>query len=514
MTTDKNNRATSLETVNSPAAMPVATPLSRNQRAMWFLWNVNPGGAEYSLPMAWTIRAALDVAAFQGALQDLVHRHPVLRTTYSAPHGEPVQLVHLRGRTDFQQVDASGWDAPQLHARLAEAAHTSFDLKNGPVFRSHLFSRGDDEHVLLLNSHHIASDTWSLIVLMEELGVLYRARVSGQRPVLPSSGLSYADYVKWQHQLLSSPQGEEHWTYWKSQLAVPPSLDLPTDRPRPLLKTHAGAGHAFELDKELTRQVRALAKQEGVTFYTVLLAAFYALLYRYTGQDDLVVGSPRFGRPPQGYERTVGYFASPCALRIQLAGDTVFSQFLHQVRKVLVGAKEHQDFPFPSLVERLGLPRDPSRSPVFQVAFTYQKSHLPHMQGVAAARMGLAGASVDLSGLRLDSYPLALRSVKFDLDFVVEEVDGCLRAVCWYNTDLWEGESIACLVDHYRILLLGAARDPDVALDRLPMLTPREQIASAERNAADAPFPQACAHRLFEQQAVRTPLAPALRYDG
>lgn len=221
---------------------------------------------------------------------------------------------------------------------------------------------------------------WTLIVLMEELGVLYRAHVSGQAPALPPSGLSYNDYVAWQYHMLAASRGEEHWTYWQSQLASPPSLDLPTDRPRPPVQIHAGAGHTFELSQELTRQVRMLAKQEDVTFYTVLLAAFfYVLLYRYTGQDDLVVGSPRFGRPPQGYERTVGYFASPCALRTQLAGDATFLQFLHQVRKVLVGARDHQDFPFPLLVERLGLPRDLSRSPVFQVAFTYQKSQLPHI---------------------------------------------------------------------------------------------------------------------------------------
>ncbi|CAN7451819.1 amino acid adenylation domain-containing protein [Duganella sp. LjRoot269] len=493
---------------------PTAATLSRGQRAMWFLWNLNPDGAEYGLPMAWTIRSPLDVAALEASLHDLVQRHPVLRTSYAAPHGELVQLIHPQGRAGFQRMDATGWDAQRLHARLTEAAHLPFDLKNGPVFRCHLFSRGDDEHVLLLNSHHIATDTWSLIIMMEELGVLYRARVAGLAAELAPDGLSYTDYVAWQDELLASPRGEEHWSYWQSQLAAPAHLDLPTDRPRPPVQRHAGAGHAFQLSEELTRQVRALAKQEDVTFYTVLLAAFYAVLYRYTGQDDLAVGSPRFGRPPQGYERTVGYFASPCALRVQVAGATPFAQFLHQVREVLVGAKDHQDFPFPLLVERLGLARDLSRSPVFQVAFTYQKSQLSHMQGVAAARMGLAGASLDLSGLRLDSYPLELRSVKFDLDFVVEEVDGSLRGVCWYNTDLWDPDSVAYLVEHFQTLLLGATHAPDVTLDRLPMLTPREQHIRAEHNATDAPFPQACAHRRFEQWAARAPSAPALRYGG
>ncbi|WP_332855380.1 non-ribosomal peptide synthetase/type I polyketide synthase [Duganella sp. S19_KUP01_CR8] len=496
---------------NTAGAPVVATP-SRGQRAMWFLWNLNPDGAEYGLPMAWTIRSPLNVAALEAALHDLVQRHAVLRTSYAAPHGEMVQLIHPQGRAGFQQIDAAGWDAQRLHARLTEAAHLPFDLKNGPVFRCHLFSGSDNEHVLLFNSHHIATDTWSLIIMMDELGVLYRDRVAGQASAPAPDGLSYTDYVAWQSELLASPRGDEHWTYWQAQLAAPAHLDLPTDRPRPPVQRHAGAGHAFQLSEELTRQVRALAKQEDVTFYTVLLAAFYAVLYRYTGQDDLAVGSPRFGRPPQGYERAVGYFASPCALRVHVAGDTPFAQFLHQVREVLVGAKDHQDFPFPLLVERLGLPRDLSRSPVFQVAFTYQKSQLSHMQGVAAARMGLAGASLDLSGLRLDSYPLELRSVKFDLDFVVEEVDGSLRGVCWYNTDLWDPESVAYLVEHFQTLLLGATHAPEVALDRLPMLTENEQRIRAEHNDTDAPFPQACAHRQFEQWAARTPSAPALRY--
>ncbi|KQW87440.1 hypothetical protein ASC94_29105 [Massilia sp. Root418] len=481
---------------------------------MWFLWNLNPDGAEYNLPMAWSIRADLDVDALQGAMLDLVQRHPVLRTTYAAPHGELVQLVHPQGRSGLQQVDAAGWDPQRLHASLTEAAHLPFDLKHGPVFRSHLFSTAPGEHVLLLNSHHIATDTWSLIVMMEELGMLYQARVAGKTPELPPHSLSYIDYVGWQDELLASPRGDDHWAYWKKQLAAPASLDLPTDRPRPPIQSHAGAGHAFELNADVTRQVRALARQEGVTFYTVLLAAFYALLYRYTGQDDLAVGSPRFGRPPEGYERTVGYFASPCALRMQLAGDTPFSQFLHQVREVLVGAKDHQDFPFPLLVEKLGLPRDMSRSPVFQVAFTYQKAQLAHMQGLAAARMGLAGARLDLSGLQLESYPLELHSVKFDVDFVVEEVDGALRGVCWYNTDLWDRDSIAYLVEHYQTLLLAATRAPQTALERLPMLTPREHELGAVRNATDAPFPMACVQRQFEQQAERAPSAVALRFGS
>lgn len=291
---------------------------------MWFLWNLNPGGAEYGLPMAWTINAALDVDALRAALQGLVDRHPVLRTTYAAPHGEPVQIIHAEAPVAFAHIDASTWDAAHLHTCLSHEAHIPFDLKNGPVFRTHLFSRSAQEHVLLLNSHHIATDTWSLIVMMEELGLLYQACVSGQAAELTPGGLSYTDYVAWQQDMLESPRGGEHWTYWQTKLAAPSSLGLPTDRPRPLVQGHAGAGHPFALSKELTARVRTLAKQEDVTFYTVLLAAFYVLLYRYTGQDDLIVGSPRFGRPPQGHERTVSYYASPCALRTQVPATPPF----------------------------------------------------------------------------------------------------------------------------------------------------------------------------------------------
>ncbi|MGZ4164776.1 MAG: condensation domain-containing protein, partial [Tumebacillaceae bacterium] len=491
---------------------PITAELTRGQRAMWFLWNLNPNGAEYGLPMAWNIRTTLDINALQDAFQDLVDRHPIMRTTYAVQQGEPVQRIHPEGHAYFQKIDASGWDAERLNARLIEEAHAPFDLEKGPIFRFHLSSIANNEHVLLLNSHHIASDTWSLIVLLQELGACYRARVSGVSNKLPQAGLLYTDFVSWQQQMLSDQRGEAHWQYWQSQLASPPTLDLPTDHSRPTVQTHSGAGYPFELSKEVTGQLRVLAKQENVTFYTVLLAAFYVLLYRYTGQEDLVVGSPRFGRPPEGYDRTVGYFASPCALRTQLSGDLSFSQFLSQVRNVLVGAKEHQDFPFPLAVERLGLQRDLSRSPVFQVAFTYQKSHLAHMQGVAAARMGFAGAQLDLLGLLLESYPLEQHSVKFDIDFVVEEVDGSLRAVCWYNTDLWERESIGRFVDHYQNLLVSAVQNPDEMLDRLHMLTPQEQTAFLSWNETDRQFPEACAHQLFEEQAARTPHASALRF--
>ncbi|MGI4823003.1 MAG: amino acid adenylation domain-containing protein [Janthinobacterium lividum] len=492
----------------------VTTPLSRGQHAMWFLWNLNPSGTEYCLPMAWRITTELDVLALHGALQALVDRHPILRTTYAAPHGEPVQILYPQALVCFEQVDAAGWDDERLHMHLSAKAYIPFDLKNGPIFRCYLYTRAEQDHVLLFNTHHIAADTWSLIVLMEELGLLYRAATSDTAAVLPPSSLPYTAYVEWQQQMLSSEQGQAHWQYWREQLAVPPNLDLPMDRPRPAVKTHAGAGHAFTLDEGLTAQVRALADQEGVTFYTVLLAAFYVLLYRYTGQRDLVVGSPRFGRPPEGYSRTVGYFASPCALRAQINENSAFSTFLHEVRQVLVDSREHQDFPFPLLVEKLGLPRDMSRSPVFQVAFTYQKSHLAHLQGVAAALMGQAGATLDISGLQLDSYPLEQRAVKFDLDFVVEEVGGVLRAVCRYNTDLWNPESIAYLVEHYQVLLQSVAQSPTLSLDRLPLLTQREQQASRVWNTTEATISESCVPQWFEQQAQCAPSAVALRYAG
>ncbi|WP_206955367.1 non-ribosomal peptide synthetase/type I polyketide synthase [Trinickia acidisoli] len=494
--------------------------LSRGQRAMWFLWNLNPEGAEYGLPMAWTIGSALDIDAFRGALQDLVDRHPVLRTTYAAPQGEPLQLIHSHGQPDFQHEDASQWNAIELHARLSKEADTGFDLKNGPVFRARLFSSRPDEHVLFLNSHHIAADTWSLIVMMEELGFLYRARLAGKTETtgetadLPPAGLSYVDYVEWQRSMLASSVGDQHWAYWKKELNRLPVLDLPTDRPRPRVQTHVGAGHSFEFDQALTQQIRALARQEDVTFYTVLLAAFYVLLYRTTGQDDIVVGSPRFGRPPHGYARTVGYFASPCALRAQLNGERSFADFLQHVRAVLVGAKEHQDYPFPLLVEQLGVARDTSRSPVFQVSFTYQKAHLAHMRGVAAARMGLGGAKLDLAGLPLESYPLEQHGVKFDLDFVVEEVGGHLRAVCWYNTDLWDAQSIAYLIGHYQAVIASAIQTPQQALRHLSMLTGRERSDYATWNATEARFPQTPVHRLVEERAERKPQAVALYHEA
>ncbi|MEX3952768.1 amino acid adenylation domain-containing protein [Paraburkholderia sp. EG287B] len=507
------------QAVTSPDHAALSSPssamakLSRGQRAMWFLWSLNPNGAEYGLPMAWSIHAALNVEAFRGALQDLVERHPVLRTTYAAPEGEPVQLIHAHGQPDFQHDDAAQWDAAALHARLTQEADTGFDLKNGPVFRARLFSRAADTHVLFLNCHHIAADTWSLIVMMEELGLLYRARVEGKAADLPSAGHSYVDYVGWQQNLLASSVGESHAAYWKKQLSRIPVLDLPTDRPRPRVQTHVGAGHSFELGKTLTQQIRALARAQDVTFYTVLLAAFYVLLYRYTGQDDIVVGSPRFGRPPQGYARTVGYFASPCALRARVDGENTFNAFLQHVREVLVGAKEHQDYPFPLLVEQLGVARDASRSPIFQVSFTYQKAHLDHMRGVAAARMGLGGAELDLAGLPLASYPLEQHGVKFDLDFVVEEVDGCLRAVCWYNTALWDAPSIRHLVDQFQTLIASAVEAPHTELRHLSMLSARERAAYAAWNATESRFPQTPAHRLVEDWAQRRPQAAALLHD-
>ena len=495
--------------------------LSYGQRALYFLHQLAPESPAYNIVGVVRIRSELDVPALQRAFQTLVERHPSLRTTFDAPHGQPVGRVHEQIEVYFHEEDVSTWSESSLSQRLVEEAHCPFNLEQDSLLRVSLFTRSAREHTLLLTVHHIVTDFWSLAVLVDELGMLYQASKNGTQASLTPPALQYADYVCWQTEMLASPEGEKLWAYWREKLAGElPILNLPTDRPRPPVQTYRGASHPFKLSAELTDRIKTLSCARGTTLYMTLLATFQVLLYRYSGQEDILVGSPTTGRSRAALAGLVGYLVNPVVLRANLAGNPTFEEFLSQVRQTVLDAFEHQDYPFALLVDRLVPVRDPSRSPLFQVMFVLQKAHLPERESLAAFALGETGARMKLGELELESFALEQRVAQFDLTLTIAEVDGVLSASWQYNTDLFDAATIARMAEHFQTLLFGAIPNPQQPISTLPLLTDAERhqlLIEFNHNQSQIPNPKSkteqCIHQVFEAQVERTPNAVAVVFE-
>jgi amino acid adenylation domain-containing protein len=511
---------TRLETATSrPSAAPIASedanehPLSYGQQGLWFLHQLAPDSTAYSIAYAVRIRADLDVARLRRALQALVDRHHCLRTTFGDREGKLVQRVRKQDAVCFKQEDASGWSESFLNDRLTEEAHTAFDLEQGPLLRFSLFARSADEHILLTTAHHIIVDFWSMAVILRELGILYKAETDGVEASLPPLTLQFTDYVRWESELLASQEGERLWQYWQKKLSDKlPVLDLPSDRPRPPVQTYRGACHTFRLSEELTRALKAYGAARDTTLYMTLLAGFQTLIYRYTCQDDFLVGSPMSGRIKAEFAGLVGYFVSPVALRADLSRMPSFEELLDRVRQTVLEAFEHQQYPLVLLTERLQPARDLSRSPLFQVEFVLQKAPSSSEQALASLAVGEAGTRLNLDGLPLKSIALDRYVSQFDLTMRTAELDNQLAISLEYNSDLFDASTITRMAGHFVRLLESAAANPEQRVSRLTLLTEaeRDQILN-KWNCARADIPQSrCLHELFESQVKRNPDAVAV----
>src|SRR5262245_32846429 len=322
-------------------------PLSHGQQALWFFHRLDPESAVYNESWVWRIRSDLDIKLLRSAYQVRLARHPSLRTTYAVSAEGPRQRVHHSPPVVFETADASGWSPEQLRERLREEARRPFDLEKGFVARFYLFRLSPQEHVLLTTSHHIAIDLWSMIVLMGDLQLIYAMLKAGLKPRLPALPAGYKDFVAWQTKMLAGPEGERHWAYWRKQLGGElPVVQLPTDRPRPPVQTFRGSSYAFDLSPGLSMRLKELARQEQATLFIPLLAGLYALLHRYTGQEDIVVGSFGAGRSRPEFEKVIGYFANMLPLRCDLSGRPTFRSLLRQARQTVLEGMEHQDYPF------------------------------------------------------------------------------------------------------------------------------------------------------------------------
>jgi amino acid adenylation domain-containing protein len=493
-----------------------AHPPSHGQQALWLISRVALESSAYNVASAVRIRGDVDAAAMQRSFQTLVERHASLRTTFSAVEGMPVAFVQEQAEASFDFEDATSWGEALMQERLVKLAHRPFELEAGPLLRVSLFKRSEAEHVLLLVAHHIVVDFWSLAILVNELGALYAAERQGKTANLLPIPKSYSDYVRWQTRMLEGPEGVRQSAYWEKQLdGTLLVLNLYGDRPRPSVQTYRGASSTFAVNAETTRRIKTLGKEHDATLYMTLLAAFQALLYRYTGQEEILVGSPAAGRSRAAFSSTIGYFVNPLVMRADLSGGPSFETFLQRVRRTVLDAFAHQDYPFALLVKQLQPERDPGRSPLFQVTFVLQQAQLLKEQSLAAFALGEGGAQLKLGELVLEAMSLEQRVAQFDLSLVIAEVNGELLASLEYNTDLFDHAFAVRMGAHFRTLLEGIVAAPERRIASLPLLSSveRQQLLTEWNDTAVEYPPDENVARLFEQQAARTPERIAVTFE-
>jgi amino acid adenylation domain-containing protein len=499
-----------------PQAAATTQPLSEGQRALWFLHQLAPHSPAYNIAFTARIVSAIDPAALQRAFDVLVDRHDALRSRIEAVGGEPVQHVQASMAAPFESIDASEWSEERVLEEIAAEIKRPFDLARGPLLRVRIYTRRSGDSYLAVTFHHIAMDGWSLWVCLSELKVLYTAALRGQQADLPHPRSRYRDYVHSESEMLASDAQVRHQEFWRATLgrAGMPVTNLPTDRIRPRVPRYLGAAHRFELDPALTARLRRLAQQERSTLQMGVLALFFVLLHRYTSQDDLIVGYVASGRVRPEFETLVGYLANALPLRSRLPTQASFRELLGRTKVLLLEALDHQDYPFPRVVDALSVTRDVSRSPVFQTLFVFEKPHLLGDQDIAAFIVGEPGARLDLGDLLLESllFP-AQQEGQFDLTFVAVERKSSLAYSIDYSTDLFDDSTIRRMAGHFQQLTAAALADPDAPLSTLGMVTAEEIEQIDLWNHTAQPFPDRCFHQLVESHAARQPEAVAVVFD-
>jgi len=480
-----------------PAPRGAPLPLSFAQERLWFIHRLNPESAAYNVPVFLRLDGVLSVAALERALGEIVRRHQVLRTTFPEMDGAPVQVVApFTGFTlPMETLSVGNGDAVEL--RAAAEAGRPFDLASELAFRAVLLRLGNERHVLLITLHHLVSDGWSLDLFFRELAALYGAEIEGRASPLAELPVQYADYALWQREQLRGEALERPLAYWRQRLAgAPELLELPTDHPRPPAPSFGGATVPVALPAALSARLRALGRREGATPYMVLLAAFQLLLARYSGSDDVVVGSPIAGRTRGEVEGLVGFFVNTLVLRTDLSGDPPFREVLRRVREAALGAYEHQEVPFEKLVAELHPGRTLSHAPLVQVTFALQ---------------GAEGPPRTLPGLAVTDMGAVTGTAKFDLSLALTETADGIRGGLTYSTDLFERATAERLVTQLGRVLEQVADDPARLLSRLALLGAAERARVVEGwRAAPAAAQTGLIHQRFEAAARRAPGAVAL----
>ncbi|MBW4477607.1 MAG: amino acid adenylation domain-containing protein [Tolypothrix brevis GSE-NOS-MK-07-07A] len=481
-------------------------PLSFAQQRLWFLAQLEPDSPFYNIPAAVRLQGQLNVEALQESFNEIVNRHEALRTNFQTREGQAVAVISQEKPITLSILDISNLEANQQQAEIkqqaAQAAQQPFDISSDHLLRVKLLRLSEQEHIVLLTMHHIVSDGWSIGVLVEELATLYQAFCQGQFSPLPTLPIQYVDFAGWQRQWLQGQVLENQISYWLKQLEnAPKVLELPTDYPRPAIQTYRGATYSFELSKELSASLNKLSQQQGSTLFMTLLASFQILLWRYTGQQDIVVGSPIANRNRAEIEGLIGFFVNTLVLRTSLVGNPRFEELLKRVREVALGAYAHQDLPFELLVEQMQPQRSLSHAPLFQVMFVLQNAPM---------------SGLELPGLTLTQLESDSGSAQFDLTLYMTETESGLVGSFEYNTDLFAQSSIQRMVGHLQTLLEAIVANPQRRLSDLPLLTEFEQYQLLrDWNDTEIEYPQdQCIHELFEAQVDKTPDAVAVVFEN
>ncbi|HEX6471812.1 MAG TPA: non-ribosomal peptide synthase/polyketide synthase [Streptosporangiaceae bacterium] len=478
-------------------------PLSFAQQRLWFLEEFEPGGSEYITYTGLLLRGQLDAGALRGALTELVARHESLRTTFDSVDGRPVQVVHPPYEMALPVRDLSGLPPERRRAELdrigAEESGRPFDLRTGPLLRAGLVRLADDEHAFTLALHHIVTDGWSMGVLIDELGAAYRALRAGEPPALPPLPRQYVDFAAWQRDRQAGDALEEHLAYWRRQLAGVPALELPTDRPRPAVQTRDGALLEFAVPADVAARLKELGRRHDATLFMTLMAACQLLFHRWSGQDDVAVGTVVSGREQAELENIVGVFVNTLVLRSTLAGQRTFGEFLDGVRGTVLDAFTHQEVPFERVVDEVRPVRDTSRTPLFQAMVVLQNvgDRLPDLPGLTATELMPPEVATG-----------------FDLSLDFAERAGGVAGLVTYNTDLFDAGTIERMAEHLLVLLDAVAAEPELALDELPWMSAAERdLVVVEWNDTDLAVAPATVPEVFAAQVRRTPEATAL-VDG
>jgi len=435
-------------------------PLSFGQERLWFLDQLVPNHAFYNVPEAFRLRGVLNATILEQSLNEIINRHEVLRTTYASVKGQPIQVIHSNFPIKLLVVNLQGLSPDdqesQVSQMILEEAQRPFDLVQGPLLRTTLLQLSSEEHIFLLNLHHILCDDWSLNVLFEELSALYQAFSTGNPSPLPDLAIQYADFAAWQRQWLQGEILDNKLAYWQQNLSGSlPILELPTDYPRPLEPTYQGARQSVVIPKSLTDALNALSRQEGTTLFMTLLAAFQTLLYHYTGQEDILIGAPISNRHRSELEGLIGFLLNTLVLRTNLSGSPSFRQLLGRVREVALWGYTYQDLPFEKLIDALEIKRDLKQNPLISVMFHLQNTPMPKLT---------------VPGLTMNRLGIDNGTSKFDLYLELRETAAGISGNLEYSTDLFKAETIALMVEHFSTLLQNIVSNPDQTISNLPLL--------------------------------------------
>ena len=495
--------------VNAPHALERRTdtpflPVSFAQERLWFIDCLEPGSPLYNIPWATWFNGALDVIALKNALNGLVARHEALRTTFRDDGEHVIQIISPARELELREVDLTS--SPEAGRKeevlrlLRREARRPFDLSRDRMLRGVLLKLGGRDWILGLTLHHIAGDGWSLEVASREIKELYVACCDHREPRMPEIPIRYADYAAWQREWLTGDVLEDQLSYWRRQLDGLSVLQVSTDKRRPAVPTHSGGRLEATLPEELVNRLRALGQREGATLFVTLLAAFQSLLHRYSGQDDIAVGSPVANRDRPETQGVIGFFVNTLVLRGDFSDDPTFRQLLGRVRATVIEAYHHQEVPFEKLVEALRPERDHRVSPLFQVMFALEEEN---------------NRNLELPGLSSHTMDIGTGTAKFDLTLSANAEGNRLGCVLSYSTELFERQTAERMMQHFQNLLASAAADPDCSISRLPILSEgeRRQLLAGWNNERRE-FPLACVHELFEQQAARCPGEMAVVFEG